>query len=261
MPVIELDDVIKNSKILFSEDDIQRSLRNMATEIASRLDNKRHILMSVMMGGNQTAIDLGKYLGRIGFAHEYSYIHATRYGDKTTGGNLEILALPPIDLKDKTIILVDDILDGGITLAKIIEKLKKLGAKEVYTAVLLNKIRTRDVGGLETPDFCGLNFTDGYIYGFGLDIKGDARYLRNIYTVNPEYMPILTASEKTSKLESTKPKKPVLTSFNRRLTRPKQTHDEQHNSIQSHTASKRPRKTDESEQFSTALKRLKKANF
>jgi len=121
---------------------------------------------------------------RLQFPLEMDYIHATRYRGTTRGGDLHWLVEPRIDLKGRTIVIVDDIMDGGLTLASIIDYCKQANAKDVYTAVLVDKRRTREPGVNFEPDFVGLTTPDKYLFGFGLDYE---EYLRNapgIYAVN-----------------------------------------------------------------------------
>ena len=87
---------------------------------------------------------------------------------------------PPASVAGRTILVVDDILDGGVTLAIIVKKLKAMGAKEVHTAVLVDKHAKRVENGLSSVE-------DHYVFGYGLDYR---EYLRNapgIYVVAPEH--------------------------------------------------------------------------
>ena len=94
---------------------------------------------------------------------------------------------PSANLNGRTVLVVDDILDGGVTLAAIINEIKGLGATEVYSAVLVDKYRKRVEHGLKNADFVGLQVEDHYIFGYGMDYN---EYLRNapgIFVVAPEH--------------------------------------------------------------------------
>jgi hypoxanthine phosphoribosyltransferase len=85
------------------------------------------------------------------------------------------------------VLVVDDILDGGITLAAILEEVRALGAEAVYSAVLVDKYQKRVENGLKHADFVGLEIEDHYIFGYGMDYN---EYLRNapgIFVVAPEH--------------------------------------------------------------------------
>jgi hypoxanthine phosphoribosyltransferase len=88
-------------------------------------------------------------------------------------------------LKDRHVLGVDDILDGGITLAAIKAEFEAQGAKKVHTAVLIDKIRERPAEGLQKADYVGLEMPDYFIFGYGLDYKGYFRNLAGIYMVEP----------------------------------------------------------------------------
>lgn len=98
-------------------------------------------------------------------------------------GEVKYLVEPKNSLKDRNILIVDDILDGGITLSKIKEYCKSQGANEVYTAVMTQKNRDRDPGGLKSADFIAFNVENEFLIGFGLDYKGYLRNLPEIYSV------------------------------------------------------------------------------
>ena len=85
-------------------------------------------------------------------------------------------------------VLVDDILDGGITLNSIKNYCLSQDASKVYTAVLVDKFTRRDPNGLSSADFIGLKVPDEYIFGFGMDYKTYLRNARGIYTVDPAYI-------------------------------------------------------------------------
>src|SRR5206468_1315254 len=98
----------------------------------------------------------GNLLPRLDFHLEVDYVHATRYAGEIQGGALEWKVRPSVNLKDRTVLVVDDILDGGVTLAAILQEIKAQGAKEVYSAVLVDKYRNRVENGLSNADFVGL---------------------------------------------------------------------------------------------------------
>jgi hypoxanthine phosphoribosyltransferase len=94
---------------------------------------------------------------------------------------------PSAHLKGRSVLVVDDILDGGVTLAAIIEEIKAVGAEEVYSAVLVDKQHTRLPEGLPKADFVGLTVDDHYIFGFGMDYNEYLRNASGIYVVDPSH--------------------------------------------------------------------------
>ena len=94
---------------------------------------------------------------------------------------------PSLNLSGRTVLIVDDILDGGVTLAAIVAEVKSMGALDVQTAVLVDKYHKRVENGLKHADFVGLEVEDHYIFGYGMDYN---EYLRNapgIFVVAPEH--------------------------------------------------------------------------
>jgi hypoxanthine phosphoribosyltransferase len=179
-----IQDVYAKSSRLFTTEEVEAALDNMARAIQTVLHDKNPVLLCVMIGG---LVPMGNLLPRLDFPLEVDYVHATRYRGETTGGELHWKVRPSIDLKDRVVLIVDDILDGGITLAAIVAEAKSLGAAEVLTAVLVDKYQKRVENGLKNADFVGLQIEDHYIFGYGMDYK---EYLRNapgIFIVAPEH--------------------------------------------------------------------------
>jgi hypoxanthine phosphoribosyltransferase len=108
-------------------------------------------------------------------------VHVTRYGHATVGGSLEWKVLPRANVGARTVLVLDDILDEGITLAAIREGLVARGAHAVYTAVLADKRipRPKPI----RADFVGFEVPDRYVFGFGMDVRGAWRNLPEIYAL------------------------------------------------------------------------------
>lgn len=173
-------DILDNAECLHSAEAVQKALDKMAKEITDKLKDKNPLLICVMTGA---LITMGHLATRLPFPLEMDYIHATRYRGAMRGGDLHWLVEPRQSLKDRTILIVDDIMDGGLTLSAIIDYCKQAGAADVYTAVMVSKIREREPGVDFEPDFVGLTTEDKFLFGFGLDYE---EYLRNapgIYAV------------------------------------------------------------------------------
>lgn len=178
-------EVFSEATCLYTKYQVEAALDKMATEISYQLAHTNPIFLCVVVGG---MIPLGNLLPRLDFPLEVDYIHATRYRGKTTAGDtLHWRAVPSADLTNRTVVVVDDILDGGVTLANVVDYCKEKGAKEVYTAVLVDKLREREPDGYQKADFSGLTVDNRYVFGYGLDYK---EYLRNapgIYVVAPHH--------------------------------------------------------------------------
>lgn len=177
-------EVYEKSTCLFTTNEVEAAIDRMAINIHQELQDKNPVIICVMVGG---LVLLGNLLPRLDFPLEVDYVHATRYRGEITGGEVHWKVKPSSSLKDRTVLVVDDILDGGITLSAIISEIKALGAEKVYSAVLVDKYGKRVSNGLEKADFVGLRIEDHYIFGYGMDYN---EYLRNapgIFVVHPDH--------------------------------------------------------------------------
>ena len=147
------------------------ALDKMAESITSRYQNNNPLIVCVMNGG---LVVTGCLMSRLDFPLEQDYLHATRYRGETQGGELNWLVEPQHSLKDRHVLIVDDILDEGYTLAAIVKHCQNSGAISVETAVLVEKMHSRKQG--IKADYVGLEIEDHYLFGYGMDYKG---YLRN----------------------------------------------------------------------------------
>ena len=177
----EIQTVLEKSECLYSFDEINEALDKMAKEITHKLKDQNPVVICVMTGA---LIVMGHLLTRLHFPLEIDYIHATRYRGATRGGDLHWLVEPRKSLTGRTVLIVDDIMDGGLTLSAIIDYCKQTNAAAVYTAVMVSKIRTREPGVSFEPDFVGVETEDKYLFGFGLDYEEYLRNVPGIYAVN-----------------------------------------------------------------------------
>lgn len=175
--MIDLDKInaVNNrSTSIYTHAEVESALDRMADDISRDLADKNPIVICVMVGG---MIPVGSLLLKLDFPLEVDYVHATRYRGALSGGEIHWKAKPKLDLKDRDILVVDDILDGGITLQAIIDEFIAMGAKKVRSAVLVDKYQKRLPEGLQQADYVGLQVEDHYVFGFGMDYK---EYLRNV---------------------------------------------------------------------------------
>jgi len=160
-----------NADLLYNEQEVETALDKMAEQINVMLADRNPLLLCVMNGGIVVA---GKLITRLSIPLTIDAINASRYQNQTAGGSIEWVLKPGTPLKDRTILIIDDILDEGITLAAIYRYCLEQGATSVYSAVLVNKMLDHEKP--VTADFIGLEVADRYLFGYGMDYKG---YLRN----------------------------------------------------------------------------------
>lgn len=166
---------------IYSAAEVQQALDRMALEITGKLSGEDPIVLCVLNGA---LIPTGHLLTRLAFPLRQDYVHATRYRGATTGAGLDWIGQPSNSLQGETVLVVDDILDEGITLSAIVKACRDAGAKTVYSAVLVEKLHDRSNGF--KADFVGLRVEDRYVFGFGMDYKGYLRNLSGIMTLPDE---------------------------------------------------------------------------
>jgi hypoxanthine phosphoribosyltransferase len=176
----EVRDVRRRARCLYTASEVQQAIAAMAREITARLSERDPIVVAVMQGGAFTAVELCKHFD---FAYRFDYLHATRYGAELAGGALGWRVRPNTELAGGTVLLVDDVLDRGMTLAAAQRELTRGGVSALYTAVLVAKDVPRR-GAPPTVDFVGLHIGDCYVFGAGMDYKGYWRGLPGLYGVD-----------------------------------------------------------------------------
>jgi len=163
---------------LCDESTVHAAIARLAAEITARLKDRYPLVLAVMGG---SVFFAGHLLPRLRFPLEFDYIHASRYGKATSGGKIVWTVAPRENVKDRTVLVLDDILDGGETLAAIRDRVNSLGAAAFYGAVLTDKNIGRDKPIV--PDFVGLKLPNRYVFGCGMDVSGAWRNLPEIYAV------------------------------------------------------------------------------
>ena len=163
---------LQDSDPIASAQEVQAALERVAAQIEARLSGAYPLVLAVMGGA---VVFAGQILPRLRFPLDFDYIHASRYGDRTRGAQVEWRVTPPESVRGRTVLVLDDILDGGETMAAIRDRMLALGATQFYCAVLVEKILDRKKP--IKPDFVGLSVADRFVFGYGMDAKG---YWRNL---------------------------------------------------------------------------------
>lgn len=178
MGLDEIQKTFAEADCLYSYQQVCQAFDEMATAMHDELHDKNPLMLCVVNGG---IIPMGHLMTRLHFPLQTDYIHATRYRGETRGGTLEWRVKPSFPLKNRVVVIVDDVLDEGITLVELIKYCKAEGASEVYSAVLVEKQQQRpfDI----KADFTGLKTVNRYLFGFGMDYKDYLRNADGIYAV------------------------------------------------------------------------------
>lgn len=168
------------AECLYDRAAIDGLMDDQAARLNVRYADTCPLVLCVMTGA---LVYVGHLLPRLNFSLDLDYVHASRYGDARTGGTLDWVMRPRQSVVDREILLLDDILDEGLTLHEIAEWLKTEGARSVEIAVLTHK--QKDFPQPCQPDYPSLMTPDRYVYGFGLDVDGLWRNANGIFVAKP----------------------------------------------------------------------------
>jgi len=169
--------LISESSLIFSNEQIGDAISGIASDCNSTLRGEEVTILPVMNGA---LIFSGQLIPKLNFHCVLDYIHASRYSNNKGQPTVNWIYKPQRDLiKDKIVLVIDDILDEGLTLNDIKKSLIEMGAKQVLIAVLFDK-KIYKIKPIKA-DFFGLEVPDAYVYGFGLDFKGIGRNIPHLY--------------------------------------------------------------------------------
>lgn len=174
----EAQQILAEADLICSETEVVAAVARLASELNVALVGRNPVVVSVMGGA---VVFTGQLLPLLNFPLDFDYVHATRYGDATAGGALQWVVEPRTSVRGRTVLLLDDILDEGITLAAIRQHLLEAGASDCITAVFADK----DLGRSKplVADYVGVSLPNRYVFGYGMDVSGAWRNLPAIYAV------------------------------------------------------------------------------
>lgn len=175
----DLSAVLAHADCIHEEPALKAAIARLGDEIDVALDGGSAVFVTVMQGALPFA---GQLATAIRSPLVFDYVHATRYRGATSGGELHWIKRPNVSLAGKIVLLVDDILDEGHTLAGIRDYCVAQGAARVLIAVLCEKRHGRGAG--LAADFVGVEVPDRYVFGYGMDYHEQGRNLPAIYAVD-----------------------------------------------------------------------------
>ena len=174
----EINRVFQEADCLYTGSQVQSALDDMAEQITQHHQTDNPVILCVLTGA---IIPMGHLLTRLNFPLQIDYIHATRYRGKTRGGDIKWIIEPSIELSGRVVLILDDILDEGHTLAALVDYCKARNCEQVKTIVLAEKLHDRKHGIM--ADYVGLQIEDRYVFGYGMDYKSYLRNADGIYAV------------------------------------------------------------------------------
>lgn len=170
-------------RVLVSEKQIEEIVENIAKRIDEDYKDKNLLMLCILKG---SAVFFGDLLRKITIPAEIDFMKASSYGSSTvSSGNVRILLdIDHAKLKDCDVLIIEDIIDSGKTLAYLVDYLRFRGAKSVHTCTLLDKPGKRNI--MLTPEYTGIQIPDEFVVGYGLDYDEKYRTLPYVGVLKPE---------------------------------------------------------------------------
>ena len=174
-------DILQQAELLYTAEEVQAAVAGVALKINSTLGDSHLLVLSVMGGA---VVFTGQLLPLLDFPLDFDYVHVSRYGSGKEGGQLHWRVEPRENVAGRVVLVVDDILDEGETMAAVRQRVMDMGATRFYCAVFADKLNGKDKP--IHADFIGLEVPDRFIFGFGMDMQGAWRNLPAIYAIKEE---------------------------------------------------------------------------
>lgn len=167
--------------VLISKEQLQGKIREIGEKISRDYEGEELVLIGVLKGGFVFLADL---MREISNPLELDFISVSSYGASTkTSGVVRMIKDVDIDVKDKNILIVEDIVDTGLTLKYIKELFEARGPKSVRVCTALDKPSRRRVELV--PEYCGFEIPDEFVVGYGLDYNNKYRNIPDVYVLHP----------------------------------------------------------------------------
>lgn len=169
-------------KTLISEEELRAKVTELGSRISADYADKNLMMVSVLKGSVVFMADL---MRAVTVPCEIDFMCVSSYGSSVqTSGNVKIIKDLDIDLKGRDLLLVEDILDSGVTLSSLKALLEQRGAKSIRICTLLDKPERRKANIL--PDYVGFSVPDNFVVGYGLDYDEKYRNLPYVGILKPE---------------------------------------------------------------------------
>ncbi len=162
---------------VYTPQQVEHAVDQLSVRMAVDLQDKNPVFVTVMQGA---LVFAGMLMRRLIFPCQMGFVRVARYGQATVGGELRWGAVEVPDLQGRVVVLVDDILDEGVTLAALQEWAMRSGAQTALTAVLVERDKPQQP---DRADYAALHHGDGFLIGCGMDVAGYGRNLGGIHVL------------------------------------------------------------------------------
>ncbi len=165
--------------ILIPRETIRQKVKELARRISSDYEGREPVLIGILNGVIFFFADLAR---EISIPTTMDFIRAASYGSgMSSSGTIRLTKNVEIPIRGKPVILVEDIVDTGLTLTHIVKTLKEKGPESIRICALIDKLERRNVE--VSIDYCGFQIEEGFVVGYGLDYDQKYRHLPDIYTL------------------------------------------------------------------------------
>jgi hypoxanthine phosphoribosyltransferase len=169
-------------EILITEEALQERIAELGAKISQDYAGKQPHLICVLRGGVMFLADLIRHL-TVPNTIDFMAISSYGMGARQSTGKVRITLDLQEDIRERDVLLVEDIVDSGYTIATVLEFLRTRHPNSLRVCALLNKAERREI---QVPiDYCGFVIPDKFVFGYGLDLDELYRNLPFIGTVNP----------------------------------------------------------------------------
>ncbi len=168
----------KTFNTLIPKENIQERIKEIALQINEEMKDKNPLFLAVLNGSFIFAADLCRHLT---IRHEISFVKLASYEGTSSTGNIKQMIGLSCDLKNRHVIILEDIIDTGLTMKYLLEQLTKQSPASLQICTLLNKPAKRKVP--IDIKYIAFNIPNGFVVGYGMDYDQQGRNLNEIYTL------------------------------------------------------------------------------
>ncbi len=182
MTLDEANAIYANSDLLFNRDEVDAATARVAVGINRDYADKYPLILSVMGGA---VVFTGQLLPQLSIACDFDIVQASRYGNAKVGAELTWRVAPRDNIAGRHVLILDDILDEGITLAAIVDLVKRTGALSVACAVFCVKDYGEAINAKKPlkAEYVGLSVPNRFVFGYGMDVSGAWRNIGEIRAI------------------------------------------------------------------------------
>jgi hypoxanthine phosphoribosyltransferase len=167
-------------ELIISQETIHARVMELASQISSDYQGREPVLIGVLNGAVFFFTDLAREMT---IPLKMDFVRAVSYGSgSSSSGSVRLTKGLEIQARDKPVILIEDIIDTGLTLSKILDIMREKSPESIKICALIDKQERRKIN--ISVDYCGFKVDEGFLVGYGLDYNEQFRCLKDIYKLH-----------------------------------------------------------------------------